>query len=100
MHSLIVYADFNFLPAPQQVGVLDYDRVRGNGVYSFAFVQSWLKSIRRNYFGQRFVYGARASICPGRLGKHQGCNYTLTLDRTNWKFGEVNINVFDFLSCT
>jgi serine/threonine-protein kinase HipA len=42
MKQLLVYADFHFLPASQKLGVLNYDRVRGNEVFSFSYDQTWL----------------------------------------------------------
>ena len=42
MRSLFVYADFDFLPAPCLIGTLNYDRVRGNEVYSFSYSPQWL----------------------------------------------------------
>ncbi len=43
MKSLLVYADFDCLSGPLNVGVLNYDRVRGNEVCSFAFDPHWLE---------------------------------------------------------
>lgn len=31
MKKITVFADFDFLSAPQEIGTLDYERVRGNG---------------------------------------------------------------------
>lgn len=42
MRSLYVFADFDFLPSPCKVGILHFDRVRGNEVYSFSYSLPWL----------------------------------------------------------
>ncbi len=42
MKKLYVYADFDWLDAPQPVGVLSYDNVRGNETYSFSYSKDWL----------------------------------------------------------
>lgn len=42
MQQLFVYADFDFLPAPQRLGVLQYDRVRGGEVFAFKYDLDWL----------------------------------------------------------
>jgi len=81
MHALIVYADFDFLPAPQQVGVLNYDRVRGNEVYSFAFAQSWLNQFGGISLGKDMymapglqyardgIFGCFSDALPDRWGR-------------------------------
>lgn len=42
MQSLLVYADFDWLDAPQLVGVLNYESLRGNGSYGFAYDKGWM----------------------------------------------------------
>lgn len=42
MKSLFVYADFDWLDSPQFIGKLNYDSVRGNDTYGFAFSKDWL----------------------------------------------------------
>ncbi|MCF0222645.1 MAG: HipA domain-containing protein [Fibrobacter sp.] len=43
MKKIIVYADFDFLESPQEIGVLGYDQVRGSDHFVFNFSHSWLK---------------------------------------------------------
>ncbi len=42
MRTLYVYADFDFLVRPCRLGTINYDRVRGNEVYSFVYENDWL----------------------------------------------------------
>jgi len=44
MKSIYVYADFDFLPGIEEVGILYYERVRGNDHFSFEFASDWLAS--------------------------------------------------------
>ena len=44
MKKITVYADFDFLATPQQIGTLDYERVRGNDHFAFKYSSDWLKS--------------------------------------------------------
>ena len=44
MKSLFVYADFDWLDAPQLVGELSYDSIRGGETYGFSFDRDWLAS--------------------------------------------------------
>ena len=44
MKKITVFADFDFLSAPQEIGTLDYERVRGNGHFAFNYSGDWLKS--------------------------------------------------------
>ena len=81
MRNLIVYADFDFLPAPCQVGTLHYDRVRGNEIYSFTFAQEWLEryaalSLSKDLFtapGVQFaqdgIFGCFSDALPDRWGR-------------------------------
>ena len=43
MKKITVYADFDFLPLPQVVGVLGYDHVRGKDHFVFEYDHQWLK---------------------------------------------------------
>ena len=81
MRSLLVYADFDFLPAPLQVGVLNFDQVRGNEVYSFAFSPEWLKqyggiTLSKDLFtapGLQYatdgIFGCFSDALPDRWGR-------------------------------
>lgn len=42
MESLFVYADFDWMDAPELIGELTFDSVRGNETYSFSFNDDWL----------------------------------------------------------
>ena len=43
MKRITVYADFDFLSAPQEIGVLGYERVRGKDYFAFEYSHQWLK---------------------------------------------------------
>ena len=43
MKRITVYADFDFLAATQEIGVLGYERVRGKDHFVFEYSREWLK---------------------------------------------------------
>lgn len=43
MKKITVYADFDFLVAPQEIGVLGYEHVRGKDHFVFEYSHKWLK---------------------------------------------------------
>lgn len=43
MKRISVYADFDFLASPQEIGYLGYDHVRGNDHFVFEYSRDWLK---------------------------------------------------------
>ena len=43
MRTLFVYADFDWLEAPMQVGKLGYESLRGSDSYSFTYDNKWLR---------------------------------------------------------
>ena len=43
MKKITVYADFDFLAAPQEIGVLGYEHVRGKDHFVFEYSHQWLK---------------------------------------------------------
>ena len=43
MKRITVYADFDFLAAPQEIGLLGYERVRGKDHFVFEYSHQWLK---------------------------------------------------------
>ena len=43
MKKITVYADFDFLPAPQEIGILGYEHVRGKDHFVFEYSREWLK---------------------------------------------------------
>lgn len=43
MKTITVYADFDFLASPQEIGTLGYEHVRGNDHFVFEYSRSWLK---------------------------------------------------------
>lgn len=82
MKNLIVYADFHFLPATQRLGVLNYDRVRGNEVFSFSYDQNWLNNYGNirlggdlntfpglQYAPSNTIFGCFADSLPDRWGR-------------------------------
>src|SRR5574344_549645 len=42
MDKIYVYADFDFLNQTEEIGVLSYERVRGNDHFSFEYSREWL----------------------------------------------------------
>ena len=43
MKRITVYADFDFLTSPQEIGTLGYERVRSNDHFVFEYSREWLK---------------------------------------------------------
>jgi len=43
MKKITVYADFDFLASPQEIGTLGYERVRGKDHFVFEYSSEWLK---------------------------------------------------------
>ena len=43
MKKITVYADFDFLSAPQEIGTLGYERVRGKDLFVFEYSREWLR---------------------------------------------------------
>ena len=43
MKRITVYADFDFLPVPQEIGILGYEHVRGKDHFVFEYSRQWLK---------------------------------------------------------
>ena len=43
MKRITVYADFDFLPAPQEIGTLGYEHIRGKDHFVFEYSRPWLK---------------------------------------------------------
>ena len=43
MKRITVYADFDFLVTPQEIGILGYDHVRGKDHFVFEYSREWLK---------------------------------------------------------
>ena len=43
MKKITVYADFDFLASPQEIGILGYEHVRGKDHFVFEYSREWLK---------------------------------------------------------
>ena len=43
MKRIIVYADFDFLTSPEEIGSLGYEHVRGKDHFAFEYSRQWLK---------------------------------------------------------
>ena len=43
MKRIVVYADFDFLSAPQEIGTLGYEHIRGKDHFAFEYSRQWLK---------------------------------------------------------
>ena len=81
MRSLYVFADFDFLPSPAEIGVLNYERVRGNEVFSFEYWQDWLEkysgiTLGKDLFqtpGKQYaqggLFGCFSDALPDRWGR-------------------------------
>ena len=82
MKQLLVYADFHFLTAIEKLGTLNYDRVRGNEVFSFRYDSNWLNQygdIRLGgdlgtfpglqYAPSNSIFGCFADSLPDRWGR-------------------------------
>lgn len=83
MRKLYVYADFDWLNAPQLVGELSYESLRGNDSYGFKFDNDWLRKYGslnlsedlNNYPGQQYtkperdIFGCFADALPDRWGR-------------------------------
>ena len=82
MKKLLVYADFDWLDAPQLIGELSYDSVRGGETYGFAFDKEWLAKYRdiflsedlQNYSGLQYtrpghdIFSCFSDALPDRWG--------------------------------
>lgn len=82
MDRLFVYADFDFLPKEELIGILDYDRIRGNEVYSFRFTRQWIEqhsdinlcadlmnSVSYQY-ANGTIFGCFSDALPDRWGRN------------------------------
>ena len=83
MQRLFVYACFDWLPAPQLMGELGYESLRGSDSYSFCFDDEWLKKHGnlflsadfRNYPGMQYtqpgqdIFGCFSDALPDRWGR-------------------------------
>ena len=43
MKRITVYADFDFLSTPQEIGILGYEHIRGKDHFVFEYSREWLK---------------------------------------------------------
>ena len=83
MRTLFVYADFDWLEAPMQVGKLGYESLRGSDSYSFTYDNKWLRQYGglflsadiNNYPGQQYtqpdrdIFGCFSDALPDRWGR-------------------------------
>lgn len=83
MRTLLVYADFDWLPSPTFVGELGYESLRGTDSYSFRFSEAWLQAHGglylsadlNNYPGiqytasDRDIFGCFSDALPDRWGR-------------------------------
>ena len=83
MRTLLVYADFDWLPSPTLVGELGYESLRGTDSYSFRFSEEWLQAYGglylsadlNNYSGiqytasDRDIFGCFSDALPDRWGR-------------------------------
>ena len=83
MRTLLVYADFDWLPTPTLVGELGYESLRGTDNYSFRFNQEWLQAHGGLYLSDdlynypgfqytasdRDIFGCFSDALPDRWGR-------------------------------
>jgi serine/threonine-protein kinase HipA len=83
MNTLYVYADFDWLQAPELIGKLSYESLRGSDSYGFKFENSWLgnhggiflSDDLNNYPGMQYtqpgrdIFGCFADALPDRWGR-------------------------------
>lgn len=83
MKTLYVYADFDWLPAPEPIGELSYESLRGSDSYGFRFDDCWLRNHGglflsddiNNYPGMQYtlpghdIFGCFADALPDRWGR-------------------------------
>ena len=83
MKTLYVYADFDWLDEPMQVGELGYESLRGSDSYSFKYDNDWLRQYGslflsadiNNYPGQQYtqpdrdIFGCFSDVLPDRWGR-------------------------------
>ena len=83
MKTLYVYADFDWLDEPMQVGELGYESLRGSDSYSFKYDNDWLRLYGslflsadiNNYPGQQYtqpdrdIFGCFSDALPDRWGR-------------------------------
>jgi serine/threonine-protein kinase HipA len=110
MHTLFIYADFDWLGQPLLVGLLGYESLRGSDSYSFKYDNDWLRQYGslflsadiNNYLGQQYtqpgkdIFGCFSDALPDRWGR-------LLLDRreqiqaTEEKRSIRRLSSFDYL---
>ena len=83
MHTLLIYADFDWLSEPLLVGELGYESLRGSDSYSFKFANEWLRQYGglflsadiNNYPGLQYtqpgrdIFGCFSDALPDRWGR-------------------------------
>ena len=67
MRTLLVYADFDWLPAPTLIGELGYESLRGTDSYSFRFSEEWLQAHGGLYLSAD-LNNYQASSTPPAIG--------------------------------
>ncbi len=83
MEKLYVYADFDWLDFPVEIGELGYERLRGSDSYSFCYNNGWLRNYGniylcadiQNFPGPQFaqlnrdIFGCFSDCLPDRWGR-------------------------------
>ena len=83
MRTLLVYADFDWLPSPTFIGKLGYESLRGTDSYNLCFSEEWLQAYGglylsadlNNYPGiqytasDRDIFGCFSDALPDRWGR-------------------------------
>lgn len=83
MKRLYVFADFDWLKEPRQIGELSYESLRGSDSYGFCYSDDWLRGYGNlflsddlnNYPGQQYtapgkdIFGCFSDALPDRWGR-------------------------------
>ena len=83
MKCLFVFADFDWLDSPRQVGKLAFESVRGKETYCFEYERDWLYDFGNIFFGEdlknftglqysrpgRDIFGCFSDALPDRWGR-------------------------------
>jgi len=67
--------------------------VLAGGMAGAATVESHYMRLRRFMKEMTFDYAPLARLLASIMGLHEMTQWTLVLDRTNWKFGKLHINI-------
>ena len=64
MKRIIVYADFDFLTSPEEIGTLGYELVRGKDHFVFEYSRQCLNNRRQKILLRRFEPPSKTGAKP------------------------------------